>query len=99
MLSKKLGRSGRMKSWYIFGTRVNTMPQVIDRDGMKLVREGGFEPPSLAAPPPQDGVSASSTTPAAAMIIDLELPAVSSRSVLESPFVPRSDLGLEARPV
>jgi hypothetical protein len=28
------------------------------------VREGGFEPPRLSAPPPQDGVSASSTTPA-----------------------------------
>ena len=30
----------------------------------QLVREGGFEPPRLAAPPPQDGVSANSTTPA-----------------------------------
>ena len=29
-----------------------------------LVRKGGFEPPRLAAPPPQDGVSASSTTSA-----------------------------------
>ena len=29
-----------------------------------MVREGGFEPPRLSAPPPQDGVSASSTTPA-----------------------------------
>src|SRR5579885_28327 len=27
-----------------------------------LVRKGGFEPPRLAAPPPQDAVSASSTT-------------------------------------
>ena len=29
-----------------------------------MVRKGGFEPPRLAAPPPQDGVSASSTTSA-----------------------------------
>src|ERR1700741_4492025 len=27
-----------------------------------LVRKGGFEPPRLSAPPPKDGVSASSTT-------------------------------------
>src|SRR5216684_4106457 len=31
-----------------------------------LVRKGGFEPPRLTAPPPQDGVSASSTTSALA---------------------------------
>ena len=31
---------------------------------VKLVRKGGFEPPRLSAPPPQDGVSASSTTSA-----------------------------------
>src|SRR5579859_2102457 len=31
-----------------------------------LVRKGGFEPPRLSAPPPQDGVSASSTTSALA---------------------------------
>src|SRR5450755_2095293 len=30
----------------------------------KMVRKGGFEPPRLSAPPPQDGVSASSTTSA-----------------------------------
>jgi hypothetical protein len=29
-----------------------------------MVRKGGFEPPRLAAPPPQDGVSANSTTSA-----------------------------------
>jgi hypothetical protein len=29
-----------------------------------LVRKGGFEPPRLSAPPPQDGVSANSTTSA-----------------------------------
>ena len=28
------------------------------------MRKGGFEPPRLSAPPPQDGVSASSTTSA-----------------------------------
>jgi hypothetical protein len=32
--------------------------------GINLVRKGGFEPPRLSAPPPQDGVSASSTTSA-----------------------------------
>ena len=31
---------------------------------MAMVRKGGFEPPRLSAPPPQDGVSASSTTSA-----------------------------------
>src|SRR5215831_3395147 len=31
-----------------------------------VVRKGGFEPPRLSAPPPQDGVSASSTTSALA---------------------------------
>src|SRR4051794_37796432 len=29
-----------------------------------MVRKGGFEPPRLSAPPPQDGVSANSTTSA-----------------------------------
>src|SRR5205814_10306490 len=32
--------------------------------GKCMVRKGGFEPPRLSAPPPQDGVSASSTTSA-----------------------------------
>ena len=32
--------------------------------GKSMVRKGGFEPPRLSAPPPQDGVSASSTTSA-----------------------------------
>src|SRR3972149_6682241 len=30
----------------------------------RLVRKGGFEPPRLTAPPPQDGASASSATSA-----------------------------------
>src|ERR1700686_3100116 len=34
-----------------------------------LVRKGGFEPPRLSAPPPQDGVSASSTTSALESIV------------------------------
>jgi hypothetical protein len=34
-----------------------------------MVRKGGFEPPRLSAPPPQDGVSASSTTSALCEII------------------------------
>jgi hypothetical protein len=29
-----------------------------------MVRKGGLEPPRLSAPPPQDGVSANSTTSA-----------------------------------
>src|SRR5262249_8043091 len=33
-----------------------------------MVRKGGFEPPRLSAPPPQDGVSASSTTSALAYL-------------------------------
>ena len=36
----------------------------IEMEDVKMVREGGFEPPRLSAPPPQDGVSASSTTSA-----------------------------------
>ena len=35
-----------------------------------MVRKGGFEPPRLSAPPPQDGVSASSTTSALMLIRD-----------------------------
>ena len=35
-----------------------------DEECSNLVRKGGFEPPCLSAPPPQDGVSASSTTSA-----------------------------------
>ncbi len=34
-----------------------------------MVRKGGFEPPRLSAPPPQDGVSASSTTSALQSIV------------------------------
>jgi hypothetical protein len=34
------------------------------REGDELVRKGGFEPPRLTAPPPQDGASASSATSA-----------------------------------
>jgi hypothetical protein len=46
---------------------VNGLPFLRDiNPGVKLnmVRKGGFEPPRLSAPPPQDGVSASSTTSA-----------------------------------
>src|ERR1700704_5005280 len=35
-----------------------------------MVRKGGFEPPRLSAPPPQDGVSASSTTSASRGNVD-----------------------------
>jgi hypothetical protein len=37
---------------------------VSSRNSQMMVRKGGFEPPRLSAPPPQDGVSASSTTSA-----------------------------------
>ena len=37
-----------------------------------MVRKGGFEPPRLSAPPPQDGVSASSTTSALCRINNLQ---------------------------
>src|SRR5258708_35743848 len=40
-----------------------------------MVRKGGFEPPRLSAPPPQDGVSASSTTSAIDPILMLSCPA------------------------
>ena len=36
----------------------------IARRGLKLVRKAGLEPAWLAPPPPQDGVSANSTTSA-----------------------------------
>src|SRR5581483_418539 len=46
--------------------RLATTPSILVFQCTKkiLVRKGGFEPPRLAAPPPQDGVSASSTTSA-----------------------------------
>src|SRR5919198_4545461 len=37
-----------------------------------MVRKGGFEPPRLSAPPPQDGVSASSTTSAFLIVFTTE---------------------------
>ena len=41
-----------------------------------MVRKGGFEPPRLSAPPPQDGVSASSTTSAQARKTAVEANAI-----------------------
>jgi hypothetical protein len=43
-----------------------------------MVRKGGFEPPRLSAPPPQDGVSASSTTSARGNCHALNILATSS---------------------
>jgi hypothetical protein len=40
------------------------------------VRKGGFEPPRLSAPPPQDGVSASSTTSALESITQKKIEAL-----------------------
>jgi hypothetical protein len=47
----------------------------------KLVRKGGFEPPRLSAPPPQDGVSASSTTSAVYKLRCL----IAQRNIFELP--------------
>jgi hypothetical protein len=38
-----------------------------------MVRKGGFEPPRLSAPPPQDGVSASSTTSALCKLLAVSI--------------------------
>src|SRR5579863_10029302 len=48
-----------------------------------MVRKGGFEPPRLSAPPPQDGVSASSTTSALC-----KLPAINSLTSSFSEGIP-----------
>ncbi len=37
--------------------------------GLELVRKAGLEPAWLAPPPPQDGVSANSTTSALAILV------------------------------
>ena len=50
-------------------TKLGSCLQPIQSTALKLVRKGGFEPPRLSAPPPQDGVSASSTTSALCEII------------------------------
>src|ERR1700687_5939939 len=41
-----------------------SLSQSLIPEANMMVRKGGFEPPRLSAPPPQDGVSASSTTSA-----------------------------------
>jgi hypothetical protein len=48
------------------------------------VRKGGFEPPRLSAPPPQDGVSASSTTSALCKFPAINSLASSSREGISS---------------
>ena len=53
----------RKKSFHHGPGAFKEFPGVYGGRGI-LVREGGFEPPRLAAPPPQDGVSANSTPPA-----------------------------------
>ena len=45
-------------------TEENSNEENSNEERSNLVRKGGFEPPCLSAPPPQDGVSASSTTSA-----------------------------------
>src|ERR1051326_8767024 len=45
-----------------------------------MVRKGGFEPPRLSAPPPQDGVSASSTT--SALSAHTRRPSTGRRSIV-----------------
>src|SRR5450432_3156547 len=49
-----------------------------------LVRKGGFEPPRLSAPPPQDGVSASSTTSARARKTAVEATAIIAKAAESS---------------
>jgi hypothetical protein len=44
-----------------------------ENNGDMLVRKGGFEPPRLTAPPPQDGASASSATSARGWVKNSEL--------------------------
>ena len=44
-----------------------------------MVRKGGLEPPCLSAPPPQDGVSANSTTSARCNYRALNILAISTR--------------------
>ena len=56
-----------------------------------MVRKGGFEPPRLSAPPPQDGVSASSTTSAGCKLHALNNLAISASQlrlhrILHRPF-------------
>src|SRR5581483_6473575 len=73
-----------------------------------MVRKGGFEPPRLSAPPPQDGVSASSTTSADVLTIkpnhyySRSLPAQFEGQFQVSSFLPLHDcgkgLGVEASP-
>src|SRR3990170_2243799 len=69
-------RSARRK--LVFDHRENSfhlgaLPIVVPRKSPafliseRLVRKGGFEPPRLTAPPPQDGASASSATSARGM--------------------------------
>src|SRR5579864_5997412 len=53
---------------------------------VNLVRKGGFEPPRLSAPPPQDGVSASSTTSAGDKLYSLN--SLRNRCLTESPTAP-----------
>src|ERR1700689_4397292 len=49
-----------------------------------LVRKGGFEPPRLSAPPPQNGVSASSTTSALCELLVIDFPSRFARAVSTS---------------
>jgi hypothetical protein len=54
-----------------------------------MVRKGGFEPPRLSAPPPQDGVSASSTTSARVRTINPEARKHYSKARIFSPDQPQ----------
>ena len=59
-----MSESGHSAAHSFWGSQSNhRVRRALLRD-CDLVRKGGFEPPRLSAPPPQDGVSASSTTSA-----------------------------------
>src|ERR1051326_1504961 len=55
-----------------------------------MVRKGGFEPPRLSAPPPQDGVSASSTTSALGKSLAISSLTFRQRVFQNEPDLPRA---------
>ena len=67
------------------------------------MRKGGFEPPCLSAPPPQDGVSASSTTSALSRkcfvfnCLLKHLQAVTASSTTQNARLPDSTQGCTSR--
>src|SRR5437879_3764535 len=56
--------SGYQTVTYIFHTQTKKPSEIKDSEGFYGMPKAGLEPARLAAPPPQDGVSANSTTSA-----------------------------------